>query len=180
MCAIPTGLASRSSHGPGSLRDKHYPKICSLFCTPQSKNAEKTDRRYFTSGTAATRVAHSLSRDEGSECVTRPPGPYNDLCEACHAKLERGEVQHPPEDNLSAPLEPLRHTFKGVEAPYSIDTCRPWLSVVQPHAPSPNISDRFVVRPEFKLGSESYYGAYAFAVELPNRDRHYTHRASHF
>jgi hypothetical protein len=98
------------------------------------------------------------------ECQTCPAGPDNDLCEKCHEGFQRGTVKHPMPASYAAHVSTGVHRFRVVEgAP--VHQCLPWLAVPQPQAVAPVVPERFVVRPEFRCGSNSYFGSYAFVVE---------------
>jgi Zinc finger, ZZ type len=80
-------------------------------------------------------------------CETCPAGPDNDLCASCHRA-----GKHAPGHQFSA--------HEGAPA----DAYLRWLAVPRVEAAAPRVPDRFVVRPEFRCGSESFFGAYAFVV----------------
>jgi hypothetical protein len=94
-------------------------------------------------------------------CQTCPAGPDNDLCEACHRSFEQGGVQHPPPEAREAP--PGRHVFRVFEG-VAREQVAPWLAIPWSNATTPAIPDRFVVRPEFRSGRESFFGSYGFIV----------------
>jgi hypothetical protein len=98
-------------------------------------------------------------------CQTCPAGPDNDLCEACHRALQRGGVQHPPPEAREAP--PGAHVFRAFEG-VAREQLAPWLAVPWSSAPAPAIADRFVVRPEFRSGPESFFGSYGFVIAEPD------------
>lgn len=104
------------------------------------------------------------------ECTSCPVGPDNDLCEACYREFERGSVEHPAPDSYVAQTWktgqtlPTVHAFRAWEG-LSSDRYQPWLAVPRANARAPVVPDRFVVRPEFRAGRESYFGPYAFAVD---------------
>src|SRR5690349_16558041 len=98
------------------------------------------------------------------ECQSCPAGPDNDLCEACHRGWERGSVVHPaPSSHVQ--IDAVTHVFRSYEGRASDDR---WLSVPRAMATAPIVPDRFVVRPEFRCGRDSFFGAYAFVVEPEN------------
>jgi hypothetical protein len=86
-------------------------------------------------------------------CESCPAGPDNDLCEACHRRGKRGKH--------AAPAEHRFHAHDGLSA----DGYEPWLTVPRCDVRTPHVPDRFVVRPEFRIGRETFFGAYAFVVE---------------
>jgi hypothetical protein len=100
-------------------------------------------------------------------CQTCPAGADNDLCEPCYRSFQQGRIEHPLPEAREAPagLHVFR-AFEGVER----DHVLPWLAVPWPAAPAPRIPDRFVVRPEFRSGRESFFGSYGFVVAEPGRD----------
>jgi hypothetical protein len=94
-------------------------------------------------------------------CQTCPAGADTDLCEACYRQFEQGQLKHPPTEAREAPAS--RHVFRafeGVERQQLV----PWLAVPWCNAPAPTVPDRFVVRPEFRSGRESFFGSYAFVI----------------
>jgi len=105
------------------------------------------------------------------ECLTCPAGPDNDFCEPCYELFKAGQVQHPGSETISAQPNSTPHSFRATEGQYSYQDCVPWLTVAQPVARSPEVPERFVVRPEFRSGRESFFGTYGFAVELESGER---------
>jgi hypothetical protein len=94
-------------------------------------------------------------------CQTCPAGADNDLCEACYRLFEQGQVKHPPPEAREAPAGPhVFRPFEGIER----ERAAPWLAVPWSRAPAPMVPDRFVVRPEFRSGRESFFGSYGFVV----------------
>lgn len=94
-------------------------------------------------------------------CQTCPAGAHNDLCEACYGEFQQGRLKHPPPEAREAPAQ--RHEFRafdGVERQIMAS----WLAVPWRKATAPTVPDRFVVRPEFRSGRESFFGSYAFVV----------------
>jgi hypothetical protein len=98
------------------------------------------------------------------ECQTCPTGPNNDLCEKCHQAFQRGTVKHPMPGGHAAHLSTTVHRFRVFEGAPGHQYL-PWLAVSQPKAIAPVVPDRFVVRPQFCCGLDSYFGSYAFVVE---------------
>jgi trypsin-like peptidase/ZZ type zinc finger protein len=98
------------------------------------------------------------------ECQTCPTGPDNDLCEKCHQAFQLGTVKHPVPQGHAADLSTTVHRFRLLEGAPGHQYL-PWLAIPQPDAIAPAVPDRFVVRPEFRCGSDSYFGSYAFVVE---------------
>lgn len=99
------------------------------------------------------------------ECASCPAGPDNDLCEACYRAFERGRVEHPaPGSYAKQTGGRIGHVFRAREGA-SPDRYRPWLEVPRADARAPSVPDRFVVRPEFRAGRESFFGPYAFVVD---------------
>lgn len=99
------------------------------------------------------------------ECESCPAGPDNDLCESCHRGWQQGSVAHPAPGSYAAQAGvTATHVFRSHEGRPS-DRYESWLAVPRASAPPPVVPDRFVVRPEFRCGRESFFGAYAFVVE---------------
>lgn len=94
-------------------------------------------------------------------CLTCPAGADNDLCESCHRLFEQGRVQHPAPEAREAP--PGRHVFRAFEG-VEREALQPWLAVPSSSSPAPRVPERFVVRPEFRSGPESFFGSYGFVV----------------
>jgi hypothetical protein len=99
-------------------------------------------------------------------CQTCPAGADNDLCPACYRLWEQGQIQHPSPEALEAPAG--RHQFRAIEGERR-DQALPWLRVPWSTAPAPIVPDRFVVRPEFRSGRESFFGSYGFIVAQDGR-----------
>jgi hypothetical protein len=100
-------------------------------------------------------------------CQACPAGADNDLCQACYRLFERGQIEHPSRQARMAP--PGRHVFRPIEgAPR--EQVLPWLAVPWPTSPAPTVPDRFVVRPEFRSGRDSFLGSYGFLVTTPAGD----------
>lgn len=95
------------------------------------------------------------------ECQVCPIGPENSLCEACYRLFEQGRVKHPPPESRGSSAGP--HVFRAFEG-IARERCMPWISVPWPSAPAPVVSDRFVVRPEFRSGHDSFFGSHGFIV----------------
>ena len=93
-----------------------------------------------------------------------PAGPDNDLCEACYRAFERGRVEHPAPGSYAKRTGRVGHAFRVREGA-SPDRYKPWLAVPRPDARGASVPDRFVVRPEFCAGRESFFGPYAFVVD---------------
>jgi hypothetical protein len=94
-------------------------------------------------------------------CKTCPAGAHSDLCEVCYGKFKQGKLEHPPPEAREAP--PGRHVFRPFEG-IERQQVTPWLGVSWCNATAPPVPDRFVVRPEFRSGRESFFGSYAFVV----------------
>ena len=94
-------------------------------------------------------------------CQTCPAGAENDLCEACYRLFEQGRLEHPPPEAREAP--PGRHVFRAFNG-VAREQVLHWLTVPWSPAPSPAVPDRFVIRPEFRSGRESFFGSYGFVV----------------
>ena len=94
-------------------------------------------------------------------CQTCPAGADNDLCEACYRLLEQGRIVHPSPEAREARAG--RHAFRAIEGAERAHVL-PWLAVPWSTAPALAIPDRFVVRPEFRSGRESFFGSYGFIV----------------
>ena len=99
------------------------------------------------------------------ECTGCPAGPDNDLCEACYRAFERGAVEHPAPASYARQMGRVGHVFRAHEGA-SPDRYKPWLAVPRTEACAPSVPDHFVVRPEFRRGRESYFGPYAFVIDL--------------
>ena len=97
------------------------------------------------------------------ECLSCPAGPDNDLCEPCFHAFERGQVEHPAPGGYAQHAGRLEHVFCPREG-VSADRCKPWLAPPLATARAPLVPDRFVVRPEFRVGRESFFGAYGCVV----------------
>ena len=94
-----------------------------------------------------------------------PAGPDNDLCEPCYREFERGRVEHPaPGSYAKLSGRVGEHSFRAREGVLT-DRFEPWLAVPWTDADSPTVPDRFIVRPEFRVGRESFFGPYAFVVD---------------
>jgi hypothetical protein len=95
-------------------------------------------------------------------CLSCPAGADNDLCEACYRGFQQGRVKHPaPEAREAPPGRHIFHEFAGVERTHF----EPWLAAPSAAAvAAPRVPDRFVVRPEFQAGRESFFGSYGFVV----------------
>ena len=94
-------------------------------------------------------------------CQTCPAGADNDLCQSCYRSFEQGQLKHPPPEAREAPAgQHIFRTFEGIER----EQAAPWLAVAWCIAPAPAVPDRFVVRPEFRSGRESFLGSYGFVV----------------
>jgi len=98
------------------------------------------------------------------ECTSCSIGPDNDLCEACHHAFELGDVEHPAPSSYAAKMGRVGHVFRACEG-LSPDRYDPWLGVSLTETRAPLVPDRFVVRPEFRVGYDSFFGSYAFVVE---------------
>lgn len=98
------------------------------------------------------------------ECISCPAGPDNDLCEPCFRAYERGKVEHPAPGSYAQHTGRLEHVFRAREG-VSSDGCKPWLTQTPAVARAPAVPDRFVVRPEFRLGRESFFGTCACVVD---------------
>ena len=94
-------------------------------------------------------------------CQTCPAGAHNDLCEACYRLFEQGRIEHPSPEAREAP--PGRHLFSAFEGVDREQALR-WIDVEWSSAPTPKVPDRFIVRPEFRSGRESFFGSYGFVI----------------
>lgn len=94
-------------------------------------------------------------------CQTCPTGADNDLCQACFDLFEQGRIEHPSPEAREARAG--RHIFRSFEGSER-ERVLPWLAVPWSVAPAPTVPDRSVVRPEFRSGRESFFGAYGFVV----------------
>jgi hypothetical protein len=105
------------------------------------------------------------------ECASCPAGPDNDLCEPCYREFERGRLEHPAPASYakrSGRGAGAEHVFRAHEG-LSPERYAPWLAVPRSDARAPSVPDRFVVRPEFRAGRDSFFGAYAFVVDAQDR-----------
>jgi hypothetical protein len=75
--------------------------------------------------------------------------------------FEQGRIEHPSPKGREAPAG--RHVFRAFEGAER-EQVLPWLVVPWSTAPAPAVPDRFVVRPEFRSGRESFFGSYGFVV----------------
>lgn len=99
------------------------------------------------------------------ECQTCPLGPDSDLCEQCYREYIHSGARHPsPESPFAHLRQAGPHRFRSfLGAPR--ERHLPWLAVPFLLSAAPNVPDRFVVRPEFVSGRDSYFGSYAFVAE---------------
>lgn len=97
-------------------------------------------------------------------CETCPAGPDGDLCERCYQSFRVGTLEHPKKDALGRHRDTV-HDFRVFPGRPARDFVR-WLEVPSAAAPPPPVPDRFVVRPEFRCGLESYFGGHAFVTAL--------------
>lgn len=99
------------------------------------------------------------------ECKTCPEGPDNNLCEACFASFQQGIAKHPAPGSLVEHLNLGRHEFRAFEGkPH--ESHLHWLNIPHPSCPAPSqLPGPFVVRPEFRSGSDSFFGGYAFVIK---------------
>jgi hypothetical protein len=96
------------------------------------------------------------------ECQVCPAGPDNDLCEACYRLFEQGRAKHPLPKAREAPNATV-HLFKPFQG-VDRDASMRLLTVPWVNAPAPTPPSRFVVRPEFCSGIDTYFGSYGFVV----------------
>jgi hypothetical protein len=99
------------------------------------------------------------------DCQTCPAGPDNHLCAICFTRFEAGDLRHPAPGTHAQGLSlTTAHVFAaGLGArPAQL---APWGSVPAISAPAPEVPDRFVLRPEFRTSTASYWGSFAFAIE---------------
>jgi hypothetical protein len=112
------------------------------------------------------------------DCETCPTGPDIHLCGECYAAFVRGELEHPAPASSLTESSSVRHEF--TRRPGSPLVAPEWWTAVPNNvAPAPPIEDRFVLRPEFCCGERSYFGSYAFAVEMAPRGRRLVLTALH-
>lgn len=74
---------------------------------------------------------------------------------------------HPAPDSYvsrSSQTGQARHVFRAREG-LSPDRYEPWLTVPWVDARAPAVPGHFVVRPEFRVGYESYFGPFAFIID---------------
>ncbi len=100
-------------------------------------------------------------------CLTCPVGPDSDLCEPCYLEFQKGAVVHPPKDHYALKNKRTgNHRFQSYEG-LPEQGYAPWLDVRQAVAIPPKVPDQAIVRPEFCVGHDSYFGGHAFAARLP-------------
>src|SRR5436190_1635598 len=101
------------------------------------------------------------------DCQTCPVGPESTLCNRCYIAFTDGTIPHPSAGSFAEAMEDDRHrvhTFRPFEGQPLAD-CASWSLVPAPPVKSaPAVADGFVVRPEFCLGRQSFFGSYAFAI----------------
>lgn len=95
------------------------------------------------------------------ECQVCPVGPETSLCEACYRLFEQGRVKHPSAKSRETATQ--THVFRPFEG-VAREGLMPWLAVRWSSASAPTVPDRFVVRPEFRSGYDSFFGSYGFVV----------------
>jgi hypothetical protein len=98
------------------------------------------------------------------ECRSCPIGPHNDLCECCYNGYLKRAVTHPrPECEVVQPVA-FPHIFRRIvgraQPQYGIS-----IDIHDSKLPAPSVPQMFVVRPEFRTVSESFFGSYAFVVD---------------
>lgn len=99
-------------------------------------------------------------------CTTCPAGPENDLCESCFSKYRQGQVQHPSDASFAAPLAKVGpHNFERLQGE-PISRFAGWRDTEMPTTQVPETPRRFVLRPEFLVGSDSFLGSYGCAAEV--------------
>jgi len=105
------------------------------------------------------------------ECTNCPAGPDNDLCEPCYREYERGRVEHPARESYAKLSGRVgQHSFRARDGVFP-GRFESWLTVPWTGANFPTVPDRFVVRPEFRVGRESFFGPYAFVVDAEDGDQ---------
>ena len=97
------------------------------------------------------------------ECEFCPSGPDRDLCRDCYQLLELGKLEHPDRTKYHDFTTRGPHPFRAVDGRES-ESYLPWLTVAESDVPPPPVPRRFVVRPEFRCGRESFFGSYAFII----------------
>jgi hypothetical protein len=98
------------------------------------------------------------------ECQSCPVGMNNDLCIKCYDIFMDGNFLHPVNASCRRAPNDFTHIFAPVRGRCP-DRYLHWLSVGSAMTPPPPIPRRFVVRPEFRCGLESFVGSYAFLIE---------------
>lgn len=104
-------------------------------------------------------------------CLTCPAGPDSDLCERCYQGYKMGTVTHPVEDHYA--LKNGRsgtHQFHGYEGAPE-ESFVGWLAVRQTVAVPPRVPDHAIVRPEFCVKLDSYFGGHAFSARIAGESR---------
>jgi hypothetical protein len=110
------------------------------------------------------------------DCQECPPGPDNTLCEPCYDAFRRGALAHPSPPGRDASRTP--HVFLRAEG-RSPSEFEHWDRVADAPAPAPPVPDRFVVRPELRVGPASFVGSYAFVAALGAAGPRYVITALH-
>jgi hypothetical protein len=89
------------------------------------------------------------------------------LCDPCYAAYRRGALVHPSPSSFVAQTEAVadRHDFTPRPGRHRAEYDA-WDRVRDVVAPTPSISGRFVVRPEFCTGAGSFIGSYGFVVSV--------------
>lgn len=101
------------------------------------------------------------------DCQSCPVGPDTALCERCYVAFTEGSVKHPRPQSFADAMESDErspHEFRPFPG-QSLANCSNWLTV-RPAlaAPFPAIADGSVVRPEFCLARQTFFGSYGFVV----------------
>ncbi|HMF76673.1 MAG TPA: trypsin-like peptidase domain-containing protein [Bryobacteraceae bacterium] len=73
-------------------------------------------------------------------------------------------MKHPAPDSFGAASPVLRHVFRAFTGEPRGQYLQ-WLTIPQCSTPAPLVPNYFVVRPEFRSQSGSFFGGHAFAVE---------------
>lgn len=94
------------------------------------------------------------------ECQNCVAGPERDLCGECYQQFLQGSLEHSVTTNVSG--EPPKFQCReGRDSNEFAD----WLKIPIKNTLAPLIRDKFVIRPEFCVGYNSFFGSYGFIVK---------------
>jgi hypothetical protein len=101
---------------------------------------------------------------ERFHCRTCPIGPDTDLCSACYREHMQGRRQH----GAASRVGTEQHHFVRCDGP-SPEQLLPWLEPACIRSSPVHIGSGFVVRPEFRCGRASSFGAFGFLTQVFGR-----------